>query len=334
MRKMASKTFFAVMLLIVVFFISGCGSSNGGNVKKVAYEIIDDQGAMIQLEHKPERILTLAMGTDSIVLGILPEEKLIAINSLADDPVSSNIVDKANGITRKIKNPSAEEILSLKPDVVFIYNWGKAEMVDNLRELGIKVVVVKGPKSIADVKENVKLIAKTLGEEDKGNLMIAKMDDKLAEIKEKVDNIKPEERKELVLISLMTSYGGKGCTFDDICKYAGVINGVSDAGLHNGQLLTKEMLVDINPDLLIMPVYNDHKTFDIEKYNKEFLDDPALQTLNAVKEKRFFYPREGYIYNSSQDIVFGVQEVARAAYGSLFDQPENCHISVVAEVEK
>jgi hypothetical protein len=124
MRKMASKTFLAVMLLIVVFFISGCGSSNGGNVKKAAYEIIDDQGAMIQLEHKPERILTLAMGTDSIVLGILPEEKLIAINSLADDPVSSNIVDKANGITRKIKNPSAEEILSLKPDVVFIYNWG------------------------------------------------------------------------------------------------------------------------------------------------------------------------------------------------------------------
>ena len=71
-------------------------------------------------------------------------------------------------------------------------------MVDNLRELGIKVVVVKGPKSIADVKENVKLIAKTLGEEDKGNLMIAKMDDKLAEIKEKVDNIKPERRKKLV----------------------------------------------------------------------------------------------------------------------------------------
>ena len=67
---------------------------------------------------------------------------------------------------------------------------------------------------------------------------------------------------------------------------------------------------------------------DIEKYNKEFLDDPALQTLNAVKEKRFFYPREGYIYNSSQDIVFGVQEVARAAYGELFSQPENCHISV------
>lgn len=100
--------------------------------------------------------------------------------------------------------------------------------------------------------------------------MIAKMDDKLAEIKEKVDNIKPERRKKLVLISLMTSYGGKGCTFDDICQYAGVINGVSDAGLHNGQLLTKEMLVDINPDLLIMPVYNDTKLLILKNITKNF----------------------------------------------------------------
>ena len=38
MRKMASKTFFAVMLLIVVFFISGCGSSADGNGKNAAYE--------------------------------------------------------------------------------------------------------------------------------------------------------------------------------------------------------------------------------------------------------------------------------------------------------
>ena len=110
MRKMASKTFFAVMLLIVVFFIASCGSSTDGNVKNAAYEIIDDQGAIIQLEHKPERILTLAMGTDSIVLGILPEEKLIAINSLAHDPETSNIEDKSNTITRKIKNPSTEQI--------------------------------------------------------------------------------------------------------------------------------------------------------------------------------------------------------------------------------
>lgn len=183
------------------------------------------------------------------------------------------------------------------------------------------------------LKRMWKLIAKTLGEEDKGNLMIAKMDDKLAEIKEKVDNIKPEQRKKLVLISLMTSYGGKGCTlwYLSVCR---CYKWRSDAGLHNGQILTKEMLVAINPDLLIMPVYNDHNTFDIEKYNKEFLEDPALQTLNAVKEKRFFYPREGYIYNSSQDIVFGVQEVARAHMAVYLINMKLSYFSCGRNVEK
>lgn len=322
------NNFCLLSLMLLVTLVCGCSRESGPNIQAGAYEVIDDQGIKVMMAHKPTRILTLAMGLDSIVLGILPEDRLIAVNALADDPASSNIVTKAQKIQRKIKNPSAEEVLALKPDLVFVYNWGKAEIVDNLRELGIKTIVVKGPKSINDVKDNIKTIAGGIGEAAKGTQLIAMMDTKLSEIKTKIDNIKPEERKKIVLISLMTSYGGKGCTFDDICQYAGVINGVSAAGLHNGQQLTKEMLVAINPDILIMPVYNDHNTFDINKYNREFLEDPALQTLTAVKEKQLFYPQEGYIYNSSQDIVFGVQEVARAAYGELFKQPENCHISV------
>lgn len=317
MRKMASKTFFAVMLLIVVFFISSCGSSTDGNVKNAAYEIIDDQGAIIQLEHKPERILTLAMGTDSIVLGILPEEKLIAINSLADDPVSSNIVDKANRITRKIKNPSAEEILSLKPDVVFIYNWGKAEMVDNLRELGIKVVVVKGPKSIADVKKNVKLIAKTLGEEDKGNLMIAKMDDKLAEIKEKLDSIKPEERKKLVLISLMTSYGGKGCMFDELCSKARVCNGIAKMGLYNGQFVPKELVVACDPDFFMVSAPRQMATEASRNFQLEYFNDPVLQGLRGLNNIKNIPDR--YLYSATQNCVYAIKGIANAAYGNIFD---------------
>lgn len=322
------NNFCLLSLMLLVTLVCGCSRESGPNIQAGAYEVIDDQGTRVMLAHKPTRILTLAMGLDSIVLGMLPEDRLIAVNALADDPASSNIVTKAQKIQRKIKNPSAEEVLALKPDLVFVYNWGKAEIVDNLRELGIKTIVVKGPKSINDVKDNIKTIAGGIGEAAKGTQLIAMMDTKLSEIKTKIDNIKPEERKKIVLISLMTSYGGKGCTFDDICQYAGVINGVSAVGLHNGQQLTKEVLVAINPDILIMPVYNDHNTFDINKYNREFLEDPALQTLTAVKEKQLFYPQEGYIYNSSQDIVFGVQEVARAAYGALFKQPENCHISV------
>lgn len=57
--------------------------------------------------------------------------------------------------------------------------------------------------------------------------------------------------------------------------------------------------------------------------------DPALRNVQAVKNKQLYYPREGYIYNCSQDAVFGAVEIARAAYGKEFIQDGTRHISVL-----
>lgn len=37
------------------------------------------------------------------------------------------------------------------------------------------------------------------------------------------------------------------------------------------------------------------------------------------------------IYNASQDFVFGIREIARTAYGSEFDFPDNMHLTVSGE---
>lgn len=272
-------------------------------------------------------MLTLAISSDSIVMGLGQADKLVAVSHLADDPVSSNIVEQAKKIKEKVKDPSAEQILALKPDVVFAYDWSDMERVNNLRNLGINVVVLKGPATIADIKQNVRTIASALHITKQGEELVQQMDAKLAQVKQQVADLHLKQPKKLVLVSLMTSYGGEGCIFDDMCKEAGVINGVSAAGIKNGQQITKEMLVKINPDLLIMPVYNDHGNFNIDKYNKEFLEDPSLQTLQAIRNKQLFYPNEGYIYNCSQDVVFGVQEIAHAAYGEAFAMKTRQHLA-------
>lgn len=331
MRKNSLTIICAIFIILASIALFGCGKTDNEAAAKNSYQVVDDSGTVVKFDKKPERVLTLSAGTDSIVLGLLPGRKLVAINSLADDPASSNIVDIAKRIAHKLKMPTAEEILSLKPDVVIAYSWNKSDMIENLRDLGIKVVVIKGPASIDEIKDNITLVAAALGEKSKGQELISKMDNKMYEIKSKLDKMNIAHKKRIVLISLMTSYGGTGCVFDDICKHAEVINGVSEAGLHNGQALTKEILVKINPDLLIMPVYNDHNTFDINKHNKEFLDDPSLQTMTAIKNGKVFYPAEGYIYNCSQDVVFGIQEVAYAAYGDDFKQDPNQHLTVAAE---
>lgn len=326
---MSMGRLFSKILIIIgcCILLSGCGN-NTGTTNNKQYSVIDSQGTKVSFNSKPKKILTLSMSTDEIVLGLVKPEKLAAVNYLLDDPTSSNVSGLVKNITVKIKNPSVEKIYSLKPDIIIVPDWGDIAKVNNLRDLGLNVVVVPGAKNIEDVKKSVQIIADALGEHDKGISLIALMDKKMLEIKEKVDKIPDNKHKTIVLISLMTTYGGIGSSFDDECKYAGVINGVAAAGIHNGETLTKEALVKINPDILLMPVYNDHGTFDIKKYNQKYLDDPSLQTIGAIQNQRLVYPREGYIYNASQDIVFGIQEIARCAYGEAFDFPDNMHLSV------
>ena len=86
-----------IYCIIICFSIVAVGCSNDRT--KVAYSgytVVDAMGTTVHIPQKPKRILTLAMCTDSMVLGMLPTTNLVGINNLADDPVSSNIVAKAN----------------------------------------------------------------------------------------------------------------------------------------------------------------------------------------------------------------------------------------------
>lgn len=318
-----------ILLLLVTMLINSTGCSSSVAESHNGYKVVDEAGNEIYFSSKPERIMTLGMGTDGIVLGLVPPDKIVSVNSLADDPCSSNIVDLAKKIKNKHRNPSAEYVMSLQPDVVFAYEWTKSEYIDTMRDLGIKVVVLKGPRTIGDIKRNITTVAAALQETQQGNMLVAAMDKELEALKIKLKKHNHEPKKRVLLLSLMQTYGGKGCLYDELCKEAGVINCLSDAGLHNGQALTKEMILKMQPDVIIMPVYNDHNTFDINKHNEEFLRDPALRDVQAVKNKQLYYPREGYIYNCSQDAVFGAVEIARAAYGKEFIQDGTRHISVL-----
>ena len=345
MRVRKFFTLFLFSFFLISALLSGCSPSpqsqsssktNAAQSKQEtnttgSYSVTDLTGTKVTFPSKPKRILTFAMYTDQIVLGLVTSDHLVGINTLMDDPVLSNVVPIAKRITKKIGDPGAEEVLSMKPDVVIVSDWTQAEKIQSMRDLGLKVVSVKSPETIQDAKEAVSQVAAAIGEPEKGKQLIGMMDRKLAEIREKTSKIKPEQRKNIVLLSLMTAYGGAGCAYDDACREANVVNGIAAAGLKTGQQLTKEMLIKINPDIMLMPVYNDRGNYDTQAFIDSYLKDPSLRTVKAVKEKQLIYPREQFIYNCSQDIVYCVQEIARVAYGEEFNFPDNARLTVTEE---
>lgn len=324
------------MLLGIFFVLLAVGCSPQGGKEPTAksdtgYTVTDARGQQVHIPHKPERILTLATYSDEMVLGLVPSSRMVAISRFLDDPLESVVVEKAKRIPRKVGDPSVEEIFSWQPDIVIASEWTSVDKIQALTDLGIPVVVCSTNHSYDDIQKSLRLIAASLDEKEKGEQIRQKMDAIRDEITAKVAKIPPEKRKSVVLLSLMTSYGGAGSTFDDMCRHAGVINASAAIGLKNGQTLTKELLVKSNPDILLLPSFNDKGAFDPQVFIDSYLQDPSLQTVKAIREGAFCYPRESYIYNASQDVVFGIQELAYCAYGEEFRQEDNRHISFSGE---
>ena len=315
-----------LVCVMVLLGVLGCGGPPAERTG--GHQVTDAARQTIVFDEKPMRILNYAFWLDDIVLGLVPPERLVGIDHLADDPNSSNIVGIAEQIPVKLNQPSAEQVMAMRPDVVFLDAGRDAAVAESLRDLGIRVVACEKPRSADEVRTAVRLVATALGEEEKGVALITAYDAECQALAARVAVIPPAERKTVLVISMSPTFGSKGGLFDHLCTMAGVVNGAAEIGLEAGQSLTKEHILAVNPDVLIVPVWNDHGSYDIVKFNREYLDDPALQTVQAIRTQRIVRPHEGYIYNASQDMVFGAQDIAHLAYGELIEQPVGRHLTV------
>lgn len=193
------------------------------------------------------------------------------------------------------------------------------DMVETYRSMGIAVIICKGPNTIRDTRDNIILIAKALGEEDSGKRVLREMDRQLAEVSAKITV--PENRQPVaMLVSRMRQYGGIGCVYDDLCKYAGVRNAISMIGIKYGETVTKEAVVASDPDIFFVSSGRDfEEKIDVE-FRKEFMGDPAFKNLKGLN--RVINIPDRYVYSNSQNCVYAIKGIHNFVYGPVFDLRE------------
>jgi iron complex transport system substrate-binding protein len=310
---MKRLSFIGLLLSCCLLLLGGCSSNQQPDIGKAGYEVQDSQGYVVKLSHKPNRIVSLSLGTDEILAELVPLERILALTYLADDPKISNVTEQAKLIPKKVKaNP--ETIIALQPDLLFIADWQPVELIQTIREAGIPVYVYKTPNTIEDVKSVILQIAHVVGEEQVGQQMIGQMESQLLVVQKSLAKVSPEERKTVVLFSLMGGIGGKGSLFDDICQYAGVVNGASRVGVGNNEIMSKEQIVAANPDVFIMPMWDYNGKTTVEQLKSDVQADPAFQSLTAIKKQQVVMIPDRHITCTSQYIVQGVADVAKAVY--------------------
>lgn len=326
------RLFATVLLMIFGCLLSACSTADKSAEKEGTRVVTDVKGNVVTVPAYPKRIMSVTTGTDEVLLGLVETERMVAVNEGLADPKRSNVASVAKKIPNTvIRNPSVETVAALEPDLVFAQQWIPPEKISALRDMGIPVVICKTPRSFEDVRETVRLIADSVGEKERGEALLKMMDEKLAELKIKIDK-QPEEKKgkSIALVSIMPAYGGKGCMIDDVFEGAGARNAKALAGNKNGVAMTKEQFVACDPDYIFLPSYDDPDSKE-QRYGQEYMSDPSLQEMRAVKERHVMYPWAHYIYNISQNVAFGVQEAAYVLYGDEFKQTRDNYLSAVPE---
>lgn len=122
-------------------------------------------------EAVPQRIVSLNLCTDQIVVDLVPRERIRAVSYLAADPLVSAVAEKAKGIPWTRGN--AEEVLSFQPDLVIAGEYTTPATVALLERLGLEILKVPGVSDFEGVRSVTRLIADAVGERERGDRLLA-----------------------------------------------------------------------------------------------------------------------------------------------------------------
>lgn len=188
-----------LFLCALSVLFASCGPSNTAEHQTAAYTVTDIEGTAVDFPAPPKRIVTLSMSTDEVMLGLVEPARIAAVNSLLDDPVSSNVTGLVKEIPQRIGNPTVEEIMALHPDLVVVPDWGDLTMVASLREAGLKVIVCKGATNLAEIRETIQLLAAAAGVPERGEKLLSMMDANLPRFRKRSQRFRRTSARELSL---------------------------------------------------------------------------------------------------------------------------------------
>lgn len=314
-----TKCFSLLLSSLMLLSFSGCGmkqmasSGEGGG-----YTVTDATGKAVVIPAKPKRILGNSASIDTMLLSVVTPDKLMAATEADRDPNISYIAEdtKAIPLTVPLTGLSMEIVTEARPDLIVASTYTDGRELDLYRNLGIPVVVIDGPRSIDQVKEDVRIIAAAAGEKERGENVISQMEQGLSEIDSRLAEEKGK-KPVVYLVSQMTRYGGPGSMFNELLTAARIDNAIALAGSANGQATSPELIIKTDPDMLFVSTDRTSDTTGAAKYRDDFLSNPAIASMRAA---RHIVPVEDrYIYSASQNCVWAIKGLANAAYGPLFD---------------
>jgi iron complex transport system substrate-binding protein len=302
MKKHRVLIFLSLLLLVIV----PLAAAQEGEWPRT---LVDGLGTEVTIPAPPQKILSVSLGTDEVLIPLIGTERYVAVTALALDPGISNVAVTAAQVPNSIEAATdTEKIISLEPDIVFVASFTAPEVIQQLRDAGLTIFATGFPVGLDAIRENIRLLGQAVGAEESAEAMIAQMDSELAEISATIGE--PNSPVSALYLTPGNYTSGVDSTISQVISAAGGVDVAAVGGVTQFAPITDEFIIEQNPDVILLSGWTpwDPTFVDLFKNN------PAFANLSAVTHDRVYVASDAHLTTVSQFVVEGVKDVAAYLY--------------------
>lgn len=272
--------------------------------------LTDGAGLEVVIEEKPETLVTLTPSITETAFALGLGDNIVGVSDFCNFPVEAQEKVKLGGQTINV-----EKLLEQAPDLAFVTNnhhENSAEVLDQLRQVGIAVIVVKSSaNNFEDVYSMMRLIAEATDKVGEAEELIAGMQAKHAEIESKAADI-TEPKKVWVEVYEGLHTSGNNTFMHEMLT---TINAINVAGEVEGWVqFTEEEVIAAEPEMIIT-TYGNYMDNVVENV----LQRPGWSELPAVANEQVFDVDNDLVVRPGPQMMDGVEILAQTIYPEVFN---------------
>ena len=305
-----TKKLLSLMAIFVMAMMIFVGCSNKPTTMQ------DREGNEFNVPKEVNTIISTAPSNTEVLVALGLADKLVAVDKYSAD---------VEGISEELpkidfRNPDAEAIIALNPDIVIASGHNKVGDEDPfalIKEAGIPVAYIPSSYSIDGIYEDIEVIANLTNTEKKGKELVDSMKKEVEKIKAIGDKITDKKN---VYFEIGAGSGlytfGNGTFLNELIETVGATNIFADE--NSWITVTPEAVIDANPDVILAnsPGTNEAGLTAIEDIESR----DGWDTITAVQNGDVYSIDNNASSRPSQNVIKALKEIARAIYPDEYKQ--------------
>lgn len=315
-RRISSIVVLIILACVAVYAV-GTYWYKSSHCSSGTIKIIDQAGRVVFVPEKVDRIVSLWPEATRVLVALGVNDKIVGVTTMGDtaDPIFTKIFPKLKnlpGLGGMGKGVNIEELISLRPDIVF-HQVNEASSADDIQnKTGIPVVCVRITPFTQRGKcrfDLITLIGRCVHEEKRAAYLKGFLDGKMSRLREVISQIPKDKRLKGFVIGPTKMVNGH-C---DPLESGGVINVAFrkyDVWYH----ANLEQIIAWEPDIIFCHIL--HKTTGVSP--DYIYSHPQWQKVKAVKDQRIYNVIIGYCGWYPETVVINAMQIAKTAYPEKF----------------